>query len=125
MNQERRAIVERRAGRALALEVARAIEKRPDEFDQREWYRGCGTPSCVAGWTVWIMQGKPNKITSRTGENPKREAMRGLQLLPYEADEMFEPAPLGKGTETNPEEAVQMLRHYAGTGKVQWLPSDR
>ena len=52
----------REGGQALAAEVADAIEKHAEQFDQGEYLHKCGTPACVAGFTVWVAQGRPTVL---------------------------------------------------------------
>ena len=113
----------REKGRALAGEVAQAIEESAEQYDQELYIHPCGSPACVAGFTAWVMRGGPENLDwSYADGTCERDATRGLQLTPQEARDMFMPRPFAgyDDPEATAGEAMEMLRRYQGTGIVQW-----
>ena len=125
-------MTQRQRGRALAAEVAIAIEEDEGQFDQRHFVHSCGTPSCTAGWTVWVAEGKPKAlekyILKRTGQSTViatgRISVDAAAKLGLSFDEewtLFRACPYGPEEEdATAEEAVAALRHYAETGEIAW-----
>ena len=42
----------------LILKVADEIEKEEEEFDMSETHDTCGSPLCVAGYTLFLLKGE-------------------------------------------------------------------
>ena len=118
---------ERRKGRALAAEVAELIEREvlrgAGRYDQRMYITDCGSPSCIGGWTVWLVHGKPKNLRDIYQHwDPSAEARDLLGLSYFEAHELFRARPLWKqkGTEADAADAVAVLRRYAEEDVVEW-----
>lgn len=140
---------QRKAGRALAAQVADAIEAAPPgQFFQRiavhwvaerpmrsfaaHWLPDrmagrreapCGLPAGVEGWTCAVIdEGDTRPVAQR----PVRRygagevARRALALDEAEAERMFDPAPFGGYDEASAGDAAAMLRRYAAGGSVTW-----
>ena len=54
---------ERKEARALARRVAARIKANSDLYDQRKYVNECGSPCCVAGWTVFEVEGNRDDWT--------------------------------------------------------------
>ena len=124
--------------RAHAREVADAIEAHADRYDQRGFFHGCGTPACVAGWSVAVRwKGKEGAADADLSGRPpirwgrhkvwvclRDEASSNLGLGARDGDAMFGTLPCtdGDGVRREPTaaEAAAMLRRYADTGEVVW-----
>ena len=131
----------REEGQALAAEVATVIEKHEKRYDQGTYRHEeggsslCGTPGCIAGWTMWILEGRrmeygvPGHLQQRWFGLGTIEAGHALGLTNLEARTMFDPDPyeavddrgdLIDVPNATPAEAAAVLRHYAETGQVCW-----
>ena len=131
----------REGGRRLALQVADVIEEHEAEYDQTEFVHLCGTPACIAGWTMWVVLGRPGSMRDvylkeakvpATGKSPEipaqfdwgkmsKEAGKELELSMSEQDTLFHAMPyfFEQGWATA-KEAAETLRSYAATGVVEW-----
>ena len=132
---------------ALARQVADDIETHAQWFNQRAWAHKeggdypCGTPSCVAGFTVWrdIRNTFPHyadedveaelarmldEEAGMGGGSIKETAAKVLGLSEAQASRMFEEAPYdgeaGPDAGCEAQEAARMLRSYADDGEVCW-----
>ena len=116
------------AHRQHALAVAEAIEAHGDQYDQGDWsHESCGTPSCIAGWSVAITFAPDDPAMFDLGVFGDgfipTAAQEALGLRHRKARQMFDGDPYGMYTpEPTAAEAAAMLRNYAKTGKVRWPP---
>ena len=86
---------------------------------------GCGSPACIAGWTIHLFP-----ELSDTDRKPTRVAADILGLTPNQRQSLFYPDMRRHGAEmeSGPEEegyisaerAARQLRRYAKTGNVSW-----
>ena len=110
--------------RRHAAEVADAIEANEDDYDQSSIHFPCGTPACVAGWSIAVAKAGVENARGAsifTCPAPLAQAGRNLGLTPEEAEIMFDSYPYGRdGEGASPAEAVAMLRRYASTHDVRW-----
>ena len=119
----------------LCLEVADAIEQAGDAepakerdygYNQCAYMHECGTPSCIAGWTVAVGRGMDG--TSDLDRTPWAVVSEAVELLGlgYSAERaLFCPYPYGNKPEGPPDlatakDAARTLRRLAETGKVDW-----
>lgn len=103
------------------LAVADPIEVQPrathinDPGFSLGWYKhSCGTPCCIAGFTVG------DKCATYVEEEIHDEAVEKLGLTDDQARKLF----FGLGPEgiydPTPKHAAAVLRHLAATGEVDW-----
>lgn len=104
-------------------------------FNMASYIHSCGTPSCIAGWTIALKYATddttplPAHLVNPpiTEDGPSRgqlisaEAAEFLGLDPEAAEDLF----LGWQPPTVlediiPDQAVKVLRHLAETGNVSW-----
>ena len=129
---------ERTGGRATAARVAVAIRNHAKLYKQSCFAHRCGTPACIAGFTVWLAAGEPEdmdlsahygrpvrepggNVTMRVNDVAVQQAAEAiLEVDEYEGILMFTPWPYGKEKETPPQAAAEMLEYYAKTGVVRW-----
>ena len=123
--------------RRHALDVADAIEANAGLYDQYRYAHDCGTPACVAGWSVAVkakgaepaggadLRALGYDAYARADEI-RRQAARNLGLTEEQGREMCLPNPY-TGREADgvrraePADAVAMLRRYADTGRIVWV----
>ena len=87
----------------------------------------CGSPSCIAGWTLHLW-GDSTIIRADEPDEWSRYAARLLELSAYVADELFVPyndtaclqATPGQPRYISPDRAAHQLRYLAKTGEVDW-----
>lgn len=112
------------------IETLRPLRTGHDEgeFDMTNWqHKGhaCGTPSCMAGWATWIVEGRPTGPLEHLHSECEDAAAQYLGLTYEQADELFLPfdAETAEGYDTNniqPHHAIAVLEHLRDTGKVDW-----
>ena len=112
-----------------ALQVAEAIEAHAGQYHQGWYEHSCGTPACVAGWSVAV---KARGLDGAAGFDVRSlwlesklitdEAARNLGLSASERPAMFSARPFVGDDTRKPTaaEAATMLRRYADTGEVVW-----
>ena len=117
--------------------VADAIEA-SNTFDQKNYMHVCGSPACIAGHTVVLLdpgfiefcnpklRSNFNRSTySTTRDGIKRElrisieASKLLGLTEFGPGLLFDAYPMGGVFVTN-KHAAKVLRNIAETGKVDW-----
>ena len=122
--------------------VADVIEEYGERFHQgsdRHESTGsplCGTPGCIADWTMWVLEGKhmdqvePGFLCEKNYGIASDEAGRALGLTVREQSYMFHTDPyprlvpdeeiaMVKDAPT-PAESVWMLRNYTNRDEVLW-----
>ena len=103
------------------LELADLIEQLPEEkYDQTTWKHDCGSPACIAGWTVFKFHEYPDELEAMPGDEVTITAKCLLGLDWDTAENLFKANPLGSVFDVTTTEAAACLRHLAETGKVQW-----
>lgn len=92
-----------------------------DGFDMSDYHYDCGTPSCIAGWTVHLW-GNPDPSTPCTLKRftsweifETAQVLLGLNV--EQADELFLP---NNSADISPEDASKTLRNLVETGEVHW-----
>lgn len=103
--------------------LADLIEKQPnsghkdsDGFNMRYWTHSCGTPSCIAGWAVFL-----SEVPVETF-GVKRKAAEFLGIEGEKTDRLFLPSDVDLDDVTS-SHAAAVLRHLAKTGDVDWSVS--
>jgi hypothetical protein len=88
-------------------------------FNMGNFVRGCGTPSCIAGWVVfWEEACSPEDLPTFNVEGVAREA---LGLTEDQSEDLF--YGIGAGcllAEITPQRAARAMRSLANTGEVDW-----
>ena len=111
--------------RLHALAVADAIEAHADQYFQGEWgHEPCGTPACIAGWSVALQEAPDDPamfdLGGLGGDTIPNMAGEALGLSQEEAEAMFDGCPYyWLDPDPTAAEAAAMLRHYAATGEVR------
>ena len=110
--------------RQHAREVADAIERHAGQYNQRRLQHSCGTPACVAGWSIAIAKAGRERAAATsifTCNHPIDRAQENLGLTYEESEVMFGSHPYGgDAPDATAAEAVAMLRQYAETDEVCW-----
>ena len=127
--------------RKHASAVADAIEAHAGRYHQGAYTHRCGTPSCVAGWSVAVKaRGREGAAYVRVYESTPRDedgarmgaveaAVQNLGLRGRQAVTMFDGSPYKgdpacrrgeRSAGATAADAVAMLRRYARTGRVFW-----
>lgn len=116
----------------LILDLAEGIEKNAERFDMRFSFNECGSPACIAGWTLYYCEGRGKswRMAQRSYMDLRDEASEYLNLTPAQAIRLFTPieskdyfdhrAKQGTPRHITPHHAAGTLRHLAETGKVDW-----
>ena len=78
----------------LFFEVAEAIEKHPQRYDQRSCYGNneCGTTACIAGWTLALTEHQGDLTAADRAYDSEIFSPAGdaLGLSEYEAEHLFD-----------------------------------
>jgi hypothetical protein len=117
--------------RVLAL--AELIEKQPhvgkeeettEGFDMAQWFHPCGTPACIAGWTLALKYGDwtPALQDKRGAGGVEADAADYLGLEGTQSAQLFFVGHEAEKSlaDVTPQDAAKLLRHFAETGKVDW-----
>ena len=106
--------------------VADTIEHNRKHFDMNNFFNYCGTPACVAGFTIELAGRETFKVNLSATE-AATEALdltleQGLDLFhprgtSFDYDSTIEPGEPGHITWKH---AVRTLRHFAETGVIDW-----
>ena len=130
---------------AFARQVADDILHHKDWYNQGTWihakcdHHSCGTPACVAGFATFrvLQQENPDFdpealriemdcLHQKSGRSERGRTVRSiakdaLGLSSDQASGMFHPDPYGGGElPPSPDEAAEMLHHYANEADVWW-----
>jgi len=124
------------AQRQHTLDVAKAIEQNPCLYRQDSFMHECGTPACVAGWSVAVStHGEFADVADlrfyRVDQFDRfsvRKYLGGIEsiagdnlgLTLDERTRMFDVDPYHGEEPATAAEAIEMLRHRAATGEVRW-----
>ena len=114
--------------RERICKVADAIENEENFFSMKTlWEReeGCGSPACIAGWTLALFTSEANESGHVNGIDM---ACAVLGLTSRQTDALFTPdtktaffhAEEGSPRYISRDRAVRQLRQLAETGKVNW-----
>lgn len=100
------------------------------QFSMAEVAHPCGSPACIAGWTVHL-------YGNRDESHRKDDLAYAAELLGLEGDSRADDLFLGdddagasiealpdQDNFISPERAAVVLRHLARTGKVDWTVAD-
>lgn len=105
-------------------ELADVIEKLPHTeiddasgFNMGNYVHVCGTPCCIAGWTVAVAKGWET-ITWRVAYYDV--AANHLGLTGQQAEDLFRPFSHVRLQDVTPAHAAAVLRNLADTGVVDW-----
>lgn len=117
--------------RVLAL--AELIEKQPhvgkeeattEGFDMAQWFHPCGTPACIAGWTLALKYGdwSPKLHDKRDARGVEADAADYLGLEGNQSAQLFFVGYKSEKSfsEVTPQDAAKLLRHFAETGTIDW-----
>ncbi len=121
---------------ALMIDVANHIEhlewgERPGCFGMRLFtHQGlgghCGTPACIAGWTVAIGHDNPTSVQNNDAFDEAR-ALLGLTLtegvslfMPSKSVACYYTTDPESQKHISPARAAAVLRHLAYTGIIDW-----
>ena len=106
--------------------VADTIEHNRKHFDMTNFFHNCGTPACVAGFTIALASLK----TFKDNQSATEAAAETLDLTLQQALDLLHPdgtsfsyvsdAKPGKPGHITWKHAVRTLRHFADTGVVDW-----
>ena len=103
--------------RRLAARIERLPPgKKEGQYDQENWAHDCGTPACIAAWTVWLFDREIYGQAAPFG----KWAARLLGLTVPQGEELFMGKPYGPYRHPTPLEAADCLRNLADTGSVVW-----
>ena len=95
-----------------------------EEFNQENFAHPCGTPSCLAGHTYYLMTKKEKRdfYYIRLLEMIEMIGKAGdwLGLDKEQENQLFDCAPLGCYDEPTIKDAINALEHLALTGEVVW-----
>lgn len=106
-------------------EFARLGFNMNDFVAKAEWVEGgdrsghnCGTVACIAGWSLAVRQGRSVRVWG-SGAWVKASGFLGMD---YNASyRLFLPSGLPVSySDVSPAVAVEVLRHLAKTGKIDW-----
>ena len=129
---EAREIAEQVAGRIEDLWWASwrdRLEGGTQRFTMEALTFACGSPACIAGWTVYLVDGaeelarrhRSRTVQDRAGELLEIGAwdLRSRLFAPEISGARIGAAP-GSEEWISGERAAMALRHYAGSGEIVW-----
>ena len=92
-----------------------------EKFDMSKWNYECGSPACMAGHALWLLDKHLKNRNHRTVEAAAAEL---LELDEDDAEALFTPVERYMGiwqlSEIEPKTAAAVLRNFAKTGNVEW-----
>ena len=107
----------------FCLRVADAVEQLgtyTQSLFTRKMLRGgrrCSTPGCIAGHAAFLLDG----YAAFWGGYPFRErAQEAMGLDDIQAQELFQPRPIGVGGSPSAGQAAEVIRYMVKTGEVDW-----
>lgn len=103
------------------------LAEHPDQYDQANWMRPCGTPSCVAGYAVAVCGGTlldEERCLTSDGDNwylpVYAQELLGLDF--DQREDMFSAAPYDSFEPVTATEALAMLDWAIDRDEVRWPP---
>ena len=93
-----------------------------ESFSMEAWQFECGSPSCIAGWTVELFGSEDQKrIAIHNGDMTFEVARNLLRIGQEDAEALFTPMPVAERETLCAKDAARCLIHFVETGKVDWL----
>ena len=113
-------------------QIRDAIKTRPEHFDMSVYIHDCGTPGCIAGYTLAVATGTNNlhPVLDETHKSPETLARDFLGLDYEPANELFKPQDEHAYWKADknfcPDEivtaghAIAVINNLITTGEVDW-----
>ena len=115
------------------LALAETIEHAPkgrvlqdiQGFDMTDFTHHCGTPACIAGWSIWEFFGRSDEnldeLVQASNKTYSAIACEYLGIPGEQGEILFFPEGFDKPwNEITQQEAARVLRNLAETGQVDW-----